>query len=62
MPLHRDTQQRKDFDPGRGASAADGRVEGRSWLDNPENLRRFFDGVARAMERAKGRTSNRTRR
>jgi hypothetical protein len=41
--------------PERGAAAADARSEGRAWLDNPENLRRFFEGVNRASERARVR-------
>jgi hypothetical protein len=62
MAPHHDTQQSKQLGPDRGASAADERAEGRAWLDNPENLRRFFDGVARAMERAQSRGSKRDRR
>jgi hypothetical protein len=61
MTPHHETQESEHLGPERGASAADERAEGRAWLDNPENLRRFFDGVARAMERARTRGSNSTR-
>ena len=61
MASNRDKRRHTRAGPDRGATAADGRIEGRAWLDNPENLRRFFDGVARASQRAQVRERNRTR-
>jgi hypothetical protein len=55
MPSKPDSPPAKRRAPERGAGAADGRSEGRNWLDNPENLRRFFEGVSRASERARTR-------
>jgi hypothetical protein len=52
MPPERELKRRKQVAPDRGAAPADGRIEGRTWLDNPDNLQKFFDRVARARERA----------
>jgi hypothetical protein len=55
MSSEDDLPRAKRKAPERGVGAADNRSEGRAWLDNPENLRRFFDGVSRAGERARVR-------
>jgi hypothetical protein len=53
MAPERDLKRRKRVTPERGAAAADDPIEGHTWLDNPDNLRKFFDSVARAGERAR---------
>jgi hypothetical protein len=55
MAANRDSMEDRRDAAERGAAAADGRIEGRSWLNNPDNLKRFFDGVSRAGERARAR-------
>ena len=62
MTAERDLKRRKWVGPDRGAVAADGRIEGRTWLDNPDNLQKFFDSVARAGERARTREERRKTR
>jgi hypothetical protein len=58
MAPERDVKRRRQVDVDRGATAADGRIEVRTWLDNPDNLRKFFDTVARASERARMREAH----
>jgi hypothetical protein len=55
MAPERGVKRRKQVAPDRGAAPADSRIEGRTWLDNPENLQKFFETVARASERARMR-------
>jgi hypothetical protein len=55
MAAERGLKRRKQVAPDRGAAPADSRIDGRTWLDNPENLDKFFESVARATERARMR-------
>jgi hypothetical protein len=55
MAPERGLKRRRQAAPDRGAAPADSRIEGRTWLDNPENLQKFFETVARASERARVR-------
>jgi hypothetical protein len=55
MPRERELRRRKRVVPDRGVAPADGRIDGHTWLDNPENLQKFFETISRASERARSR-------